>query len=503
MRLPIFWRMALVHLIFIVLVLTVSASVLSQLSRQSDRKAAILTTNAVRTSHERRLLEIFLFQRRSVEKYLVLQAPVLLEHFDQGSKEFSVVLDAVALLVKTPEENALVRQIRTLHARYADGLAASGIQLENWKQERAAISERIVSAIQDLIHLSEAQSATDIEAAGQAPTATPKLLGWFFAGALGLMVVLLYFNALRISQPLKQLSREMQRVSLGEFRRSLRPQGPSEVGEVIRSFNQMTERLAELDERQGDFLAQISHELRTPLTAIQEGSSLLLEEVPGALNAPQREIVQVVRTNSERLFRQLTAILDLSRMEAKKMEYSFVPTDLLMLVRRSVESIGLIAQKKRQQIVVHAPSPLPIFYVDEDRIQQVLDNLLNNAVKFTPERGEIHVSASMQYDAESGERWAEIRVRDSGIGVPPEDAERIFLKFYQGPPGRWQAWKGSGLGLAISRHIVEAHGGRIWVESRPGEGATFIFTLPLRRGRETDQRRETSTQRNGGHNNVV
>jgi len=288
----------------------------------------------------------------------------------------------------------------------------------------------------------------------------------------------------------------MRQVSLGEPRRSLRPQGPSEVVEAIRSFNQMTERLTEWDEGQGDFLAQISHELRTPLTAIQEGSSLLLEEVPGALNVSQREIVQVVRSNSERLFRHLTAILDLSKMEAKKMEYTFVPTDLLLLARRSVESVRLIAQKKQQQVTLHAPSPLPIFYLDEDRILQVLDNLLNNAVKFTPEKGEIRVFVYMQYDSDSGERWAEIRVSDSGIGVPSEDAERIFLKFYQGSLGRWPSSRGSGLGLAISRYIVEAHGGRIWVESRSGEGATFVFTLPLRRRRVNGQQRDTLEQDN-------
>jgi two-component system sensor histidine kinase GlrK len=316
------------------------------------------------------------------------------------------------------------------------------------------------------------------------------------------VLALLYVNALWMSRPLRQLSQEMRQVHLGEFRRSLRLQGPSEIAEALHSFNQMTERLAEVDERQGDFLAQISHELRTPLTAIQEGSSLLLEEAPGALNPAQREIVQVVRSNSERLFRQLTAILDLSRMEAKKMEYSFVPTDLVMLVQRSVESVGLIARKKHQQITLHAPSPLPIVYVDEDRIQQVLDNLLNNAVKFTPERGEIRVSVAMQYDAESGDRWAEIRVSDSGIGVPPEDAERIFQKFYQGSPGRWRSWRGSGLGLAISRHIVEAHEGRIWVESRPGEGATFIFTLPLRRGKENGQKRDAFGRHGGGRDDA-
>lgn len=497
MRVTIFWRMALIPLVLIVLVLTVSVSVFLQLSLPRDRSSNPLTLNAVRAAQEQRLLAIFLFQRRSAEKYLLLQTPVFLDQFTQGSKEFSAILDALALEVKTPEEKALVNEIRTLYSRYADGLEASGTQLENWKQQHADMSERILLALQNLIRLSESQAEADRKAVGPEPFFTPQLLGWFFAIALGLILVLLYVNARHISQPLKQLSHEMQRVSLGKFRRSLHPQGPSEIAEVIRSFNHMTERLADLDEKQGDFLAQISHELRTPLTAIQEGASLLLEEVPGALNTPQREIVQVVRNNGERLFRHLTAIVDLSRMEAKKMEYTFLPTDLLILVRRSVESVGLVAQKKHQRITVHAPSPLPIFYVDEDRIQQVLDNLLGNAIKFTPERGDVHVSVAMQYDADSGDRWAEIRVRDSGIGVPPEEAERIFLKFYQGSLGRRQSRGGSGLGLTISRHIVEAHGGRIWVESQPDEGATFIFTLPLRREREVAQRRGTSTPRDG------
>lgn len=495
MRLTIFWRMALVHLILIILVLTVSVAVFLQLSIQRDRSSNILTLNAVRAAHEQRLLAIFLSQRRSAEQYLLLQTPDFLDQFTQGSKEFSTILDALALEVETPEEKALINEIRTLHDRYTDGLRTSGAQLENWGQQQADMSEHIVLTLQNLIRLSESQAEADKKAIGQEPFFTPQLLGWFFAVALGLIFVLLYVNARRISQPLKQLSHEMQRVSLGEFRRSLHPQGPREIAEVIRSFNYMTECLADLDEKRGDFLAHISHELRTPLTAIQEGTSLLLEEIPGALNTPQREIVQVMRNNSERLFRDLTAILDLSRMEAKKMAYTFLPTDLLMLVRRSVESIGLVAQRKDQRITVHAPSSLPIFYVDEDRIQQVLDNLLGNAIKFTPERGDVHVSVAMQYDADSGDRWAEIRVRDSGVGVPPEEAERIFLKFYQGSAGQGRSGGGSGLGLTISRHIVEAHGGRIWVESRPGEGATFIFTLPLRREREVDQRRGTSTPR--------
>jgi two-component system, NtrC family, sensor histidine kinase GlrK len=177
----------------------------------------------------------------------------------------------------------------------------------------------------------------------------------------------------------------MRMVAQGDLQRSLRVRGPREVAETIRVFNHMVKQLAERDSLHADFLAQMSHELRTPLTAIQEGSALLLEEIPGALNASQREIVQVVHSNNERLFGRLTSILELSKMEARKMEYALVVTDLIALLKRSVEAIGPISQKKRLRMTLHTPSPLPAMYLDEDRIRQVLDNLLSNAVKFTPD----------------------------------------------------------------------------------------------------------------------
>jgi signal transduction histidine kinase len=121
-------------------------------------------------------------------------------------------------------------------------------------------------------------------------------------------------------------------------------------------------------------------------------------------------------------------------------------------------------------------------------------------VKFTPDGGEIRVSTALRHDKNTGEYWAEVNVSDTGIGVRMEEREQIFQKFYQSSVNRRQASRGSGLGLAIARHIVEAHGGKIWVESRPGEGATFIFTLPVRRGRENGSRREARTQQSGGRN---
>jgi len=227
-------------------------------------------------------------------------------------------------------------------------------------------------------------------------------------------------------------------------------------------------------------LDAVTHDLRTPLTAIQEGTALLLEEIPGPLTASQREVLEVVRDHSERLFRTISSVLDLSKMEAGMMEYVYVPSDLASLIDRSVETVRLIAQKKQIQLQTTYPSALPLLLLDERRVQQVLDNLLSNAVKFTPEGGTVRVSSALEGDGNDQGRWIEVRVSDSGMGIPTEEAERVFEKFYQSPSHRGERHRGTGLGLAIARHIVEAHGGRIWVENHEEKGSTFVFTLPVR-----------------------
>jgi two-component system sensor histidine kinase GlrK len=265
---------------------------------------------------------------------------------------------------------------------------------------------------------------------------------------------------------------------------------PKEITELARSFNWMASRLAELDQMKADFIAHVSHELRTPLTAIREGTSLLLEEVPGVVSASQREILEVMRSHSERLFHSITSVLDLSKMEVGMLEYTRVPSDLVLLIRRSVETVWLIAQKKRVPMEVNCPTPLPLLSLDEGRIQQVLENLLSNAVKFTPEGGRISIGASLQRGGGRPDSWVEVRVSDTGVGIPPEDVEKIFDKFYQSPHHREESRRGTGLGLGIARHIVLAHGGKIWVESQMGSGSTFIFTLPVAHAEAEVERKE-------------
>src|SRR5262249_43220956 len=145
-----------------------------------------------------------------------------------------------------------------------------------------------------------------------------------------------------------------------------------------------------------DFIAHVSHELRTPMTGIREGTALLLEQVPGPLTPGQRRILDVVQNHCERLWHHIASILDLSKLEAGMMVYDRGPSDLAALITRSIDSVRLLAQKKQLQLDVLCPASYPLLWLDEGRIQQVLDNLLSNAVKFTPAGGTIKISTSLE-----------------------------------------------------------------------------------------------------------
>jgi len=228
-----------------------------------------------------------------------------------------------------------------------------------------------------------------------------------------------------------------------------------------------------------DFIAHVSHELRSPMTGIREGTALLLEQVPGPLTPGQRRILDVVQNHCERLWHHIASILDLSKIEAGMMEYERVPSDLATVITRSLDGVRLLAQKKQLHLEVLCPAVCPLLWLDAGRIQQVLDNLLSNAVKFTPLGGTITISTCVEADGATEGQWAVVRVSDTGVGIVTEERERIFDKFYQSASHSGTRHAGTGLGLAIARHIVEAHGGKIWVESHPGTGATFVFTLPV------------------------
>jgi two-component system sensor histidine kinase GlrK len=287
----------------------------------------------------------------------------------------------------------------------------------------------------------------------------------------------------------------MRRIGRGEFYHTAHVNGPREVGELARSFNLMAGELEHLDRLKADFTAHVSHELRTPLTAIREGTALLLEGIPGPLTKNQSEILEVVRNHSQRLFQSISSILDLSKMEAEMMDYEFTLCDLRTLINKSIESVDLIARKRDIKLQAKIMGPISMFMADERRIQQVLDNLLSNALRFSPVGGEIRVEALTVQSDQRQDHAVEIRVSDDGPGIPAAEVQNVFKHFYQSKNQKAKGQHGTGLGLAIARHIVEAHKGRIWAESETGCGATFHVLLPIRMDVDSNMQYSTLAKR--------
>jgi len=324
-----------------------------------------------------------------------------------------------------------------------------------------------------------------------------RLNNWtlFFSG-VGVMAAVIFTLYLLIDKlvikPVHQLKEETVRIGGGYKLPILNAESGDEIDSLKRAFREMdlclkesrdhleekiraatkdlegaNLKLQELDRMKSDFVSNISHELRTPLTAIRGAVDYLMRQG----NWGGNDFLEIIKKNAERLIRMVTDLLDFSRIEAGKMEMQVGLTNLSFLVEEVVAFVGNMAAEKKIQIEKNIPDSLWVM-ADEDRIRQVLINLLSNAIKFSP--------TGSRVDLYAGEREKEIRVyvKDHGAGVAPENQERIFMKFQQigkHPRGKEA---GVGLGLAISKGIIEAHGGRIWLESQVGQGSTFIFSLP-------------------------
>jgi two-component system, OmpR family, phosphate regulon sensor histidine kinase PhoR len=254
--------------------------------------------------------------------------------------------------------------------------------------------------------------------------------------------------------------------------KAMEPGAPEErpAGAVV-VLHDVTE-LRRLERVRQDFVANVSHEFKTPLTAIQGFAETLLG---GALEDPKnnRRFLEIIRDHAARLAQLTDDLLKLARIEAGKLEVEFSPVSLMELIERCAETSLLKASQKQIAIHVNVPPGLPPVLGDAGLLREVLQNLIDNAIQYTPEGGQIQVCAS------AGARQAVVTVSDTGIGIPLADQERIFERFYRVDAVRSREAGGTGLGLSIARHIVESHGGRIWVESAVGTGSKFSFSVPL------------------------
>jgi signal transduction histidine kinase len=253
------------------------------------------------------------------------------------------------------------------------------------------------------------------------------------------------------------------------------------------------DRLKELDRLKSNFLATVSHELRTPLTSIIGYSEMLAEGLAGDLTAEQRDFVQTIREKGEQLLQLIKGLLDLSKLESGTMSLRKQAMDLPKLVRDVEQTMTPSAHKKGIRLTVATDHAVPLLYADAERLRQVLLNLVENALKFTPSGGSVTISSALTTMDPSGgaegglvllgtrRPAVELRVADTGIGIPVAERERVFDAFYQVDSSSTREQGGTGLGLSIVKRLVDGHDGQVRIEDNVPRGAVFVITLPLKK----------------------
>lgn len=296
--------------------------------------------------------------------------------------------------------------------------------------------------------------------------------------ALFAAIVVSIIISRRVVAPLQAITKASLRIADGHYNQRVgladgNPEYGDELAQLAQAFNQMAERLEHTEQMRSQLLGDVSHELRTPLTAIKGSMEALVD---GVLPAEPATFVQIEQ-EADRLQHLVNDLQELSRVEAGAYELDHNPISVETLVHTAIKRMEHQYQGKNISLSYSLAPNLPVLQGDPDRLLQVLLNLLSNAYQYTPVSGEVYVQAAMKGND------VVISVRDNGIGIPAEYVPHLFTRFYRVDKSRSrQGGGGSGIGLTIAKHLVEAHGGRIWVESEGvGKGSTFTFALPAQK----------------------
>ena len=293
------------------------------------------------------------------------------------------------------------------------------------------------------------------------------LWGGVLAVVVALILTIIFSK--RISVPVNKLATSAKRLGRGDFSQKVQLRDKGELGELANAFNSMVSDLERAERLKRDLIADIAHELRSPLYNVRG----YVEAIQDGVAEPDTKIVNSINEEVILLCRLVDDLRELGLAESGELKLSFHSEDVTEMVNHAVVALQPKIEEKQISLSLYIPQRLPVVKADFQRVVQVLRNLLENAIIHTPKGKNVAITARQQ------DNWVEISVADNGAGIPEQDLPNIFERFYRVDKSRARATGGSGLGLTIAKYLVEAHGGKIWVQSKPGEGSCFSFTLPV------------------------
>ncbi len=345
------------------------------------------------------------------------------------------------------------------------------------------LAERLERLTNELVNKAEASMVARTDEVRESYVRARRLLIGLAVGSIALALALGYAISMSLIAPVRQMDARFGEIAAGDFTKQVDVHNRDELGALAANLNRMSKELGEFhrqreaaNRNKSEFLANMSHELRTPLNAIIGFSEALIERMFGELNDKQADYLNDIHSSGQHLLSLINDILDLSKIEAGRMELEVTEFDVGAALSNAMTLLRERALRHSIALSVDADPQLGTIRADERKFKQILLNLLTNAVKFTAEGGRVDVRARMT------DGTLEVAVSDTGIGIAKEDQDAVFEEFRQvGLPGSTKQ-EGTGLGLALAKRFVELHGGRMSLESTPGKGSTFAFTLPNQPG---------------------
>lgn len=497
------WRRIIFgYMVIILFMLSMSFYLIYRLNFLNKVTSAVIKSDIPSIDNGKKLLDSLLEQIRNEKKYKITTDTAFLDLFNRKRNEFSDRLKSLEEST-TREEKVLIHEIKEFHNRYItmvskefilvgkDNIAPPNARYEN---ERNNTLEQITNSINTIILSQQAALIKKFELLQIIVHKAAKISLSLLLSAIVFGTIFSYFFTRSICSPIKTLKDATLRISQGDLDYRTKISSVDEIGTLGTAFNQMCDRLKELDLMKSEFISNISHNLKTPLTAIREANELMLDKIAGSVSEPQIKLLNIVKESAHRLTLMINDILDISRVDAGLMRYNFQYSNIHTIIRKSIGELSFLAERKNISFRHRDGTPLPEILLDHDKIAQVMDNIFSNAIKFTPSEGIITIQAkeikACDFSHVNGEKnrmdidnvhtFVQVSISDTGVGIPVEYHKKIFDKFQQADTIGKGCVKGTGLGLYIARQIILDHGGDIWIENNRGEnGTTFHFVLPL------------------------
>ena len=474
----------LVAFLAIVLLLIVVAGVGLAALSAANRRTDDLVTLERKIAVYRQLQRDTTAQLHSIAAALLVPEERTLQATLRQLSEFNYDVDRLQFVARDDVE--LLGRARQEYERFLEVVAAVVALIRHGKvaegrelqlTQAGPLADRMERMMNELVNRAESDIVEGIEASQQAYRVSRWTIVGFAVGSVGLSLLLGYAISLSLIDPVKRMNARLQQIAAGDFSRRVQVENRDELGTLAANLNYMNdevlrlyEQLEAVNRHKSEFLSAMSHELRTPLNAVIGFSEALQARLFGELNAKQAEYVEDIHASGHHLLSLINDILDLSKIEAGRMELDVNTFDVATAIEQALTFVRDRAARAQIELDVEVSPEAGSYTGDERKFRQILLNLLSNAIKFTPAGGRVGIDASRANGA------LQVAISDTGVGIAAEDQTHLFEPFHRVGDRKQE---GTGLGLTLTRKFVELHGGRLAVASAPDRGSTFTILLPL------------------------